>query len=193
MKVSGENTFWYQLTGQQQFKEANVKQEGSNGFFGLFGSKSITIDAGAGDDKISVQKLGPNQYEVNVNGQKFILSEEEMKNLTIKGGSGNDSIIIDDSVDIAINVDGGSGKDKIINHANGTKIDGGSGDDVIVSVGHFCEIMGGAGKDVILVDGILNDVYGDKKATNFWEQLFGGLNDEQDWISVEGFANSVHD
>ena len=30
MKVSGENTFMYQLTGQQNFEEASVKRDGGS-------------------------------------------------------------------------------------------------------------------------------------------------------------------
>src|SRR5262245_31881550 len=137
MRVDGQQQFFFGLFGndEQQFKEAKVTKENGNGF-GIFGfpfgtSDKLTIDAGSGDDKISVKKTGPDEYEVNVNGQKFTLSKEEMKNLTIKGGSGNDSIYIDPSVDVAINVDGGSGDDQIENHANGTHITGGSGNDII--------------------------------------------------------------
>lgn len=191
MKVSGENTFLYQLTGQQKFDEATVQREGGFGFFGLFGSKSITIDAGAGDDEISVSKLGHDQYEVDINGQKFVLSAEEMKNLTIKGGEGNDKIHIDESVDIALNIDGGAGDDVIVNHSNFSKIDGGEGNDVIVSLAHFVEIMGGEGSDVIYANGIGNEIYGDKKAETFWEMLFG-TTDEADLIDTDGYFNTVH-
>lgn len=193
MQVKGESTFWFDLTGKQQFEEASVKREGSGlGFLGIFGSKKLTIDAGAGDDVITVKKAGADKYEVDINGQKFILSAEEMKNLTLKGGEGNDTIIIDDSVDIAINVDGGAGDDTIVNYANGTKIDGGDGDDLIVSVAHFAEIMGGAGRDDIYVYGMGNEIYGDNKKNSFLDLLFG-THDEADNIHAEGFFNSVKD
>jgi Ca2+-binding RTX toxin-like protein len=193
MQVKGENTFLYDVFGRQNFQEAAVKRERQGGFFGLFGTQKLTIDAGAGDDVIQVKKAGPNQYEIDINGQKFILSEAEMKNLTLRGGAGNDTIIIDDSVDIAINVEGGAGDDTIVNFADGVRLEGGAGDDTIVSIANFVKVMGGAGRDNIHVHGHFNSVHGDDGRSDFWAFFFGGVRDEPDNLNVNGHFNSVHE
>jgi Ca2+-binding RTX toxin-like protein len=148
MKVDGESSpFGYGFfSNEQQHREATVTR-GEDPFsvfgFGRSGAK-LTIDAGAGDDDIRVSKKGPDEYLVTVNGQEFTLTKEEMKNLEIKGGAGNDRIIIDPSVDVAIQVDGGKGDDQILNFADRTRITGGSGSDFILNTGKDVEIDRGA-------------------------------------------------
>ena len=148
MKVDGQSSpFGYGFfSNEQQHREATVTR--GHDPFGLFGfgqsGQKLTIDAGAGDDDIRVSKKGPDEYLVVVNGQEFTLTKEEMKNLEIKGGAGNDRIIIDPSVDVAIQVDGGKGDDHILNFADRTRIDGGSGSDFILNTGKDVEIDRGA-------------------------------------------------
>ncbi len=107
----------------------------------------ITLDAGAGNDVIRVSKQAANCYSVSVNGQNHYFNQAEMAKLTIKGGSGNDRIQVDANVDIALRVQGGSGKDTIINHARGTRISGGSGNDTIHNTGANARLNGGSGQD----------------------------------------------
>ena len=189
MKVDGQSTLFYDIFGEQRFEEARVKREREGGWLGLFGKEKLTIDAGAGDDWITVKKTGDDEYTVSVNGQKFKLTKEELENLEIKGGSGDDIIQVDASVDVDIKVDGGSGRDIILNQADGTTIDGGSGDDLIVSTGDHCDIAGGSGRDKIKVRGDDNEVTGgDRDVWDFWSFFF---NREQDEVIVEGDGNDV--
>ena len=69
----------------------------------------ITLDAGAGNDRIQVSKGADGKYHVNVNGQDFAFTAEEFKRLKIKGGDGNDRITVAGNVDLPIKIDGGAG------------------------------------------------------------------------------------
>ena len=97
---------------------------------------SLTLDAGRGDDAINVNKARDGNYNVDVNGQTFKFTAEEMSRLTIKGGSGNDRINVGANVDVPVKVDGGSGHDSISNHANNATIKGGTGNDSIYNTGN---------------------------------------------------------
>lgn len=200
MKVDSQNQYFYDFLGQNNHREATVTRENKqfNSIFDFFGgNQKIVIDAGAGDDVINAKKLGPDRYEVTVNGQRFELSKAEMENLEIRGGSGNDRITIDASVDVKITADGGSGDDRITSHANnatllggsgndgissvgdGVTIDGGTGNDQIRSKGDWVDIRGGQGSDAIISEGAFNVIRGG--TGNFWEDLF---NYDDDKINV---------
>src|SRR5687767_9464088 len=92
---------------------------------------NITLDAGRGNDQINVNRGADGMYHVNVNGQDFAFTRDEMSRLTIKGGKGADQINVGPGVDVPIKVDGGKGSDTINNAANGTQINGGKGQDFI--------------------------------------------------------------
>lgn len=190
MKVDGQQSVWFDVFGQGKFEEASVKKKSDFDWSDIFngGAKEhLEIDAGAGDDLIKVSKTGDNEYTVSVNGQEFQLTREEMENLELNAGAGNDKIIIDESVDVAIKVNGGSGDDQIVNHASGIEIDGGKGDDQITSTGDLNDIRGGAGRDTIAVTGDGNHVTG---GGGFWD-FFTFLGLSQDHVSVSGEGNKV--
>jgi hypothetical protein len=110
---------------------------------------SIYVD---GDDKnntISVKQNDDGSIVVNVDGQEKTYTQEEAKNLVIRGGAGNDNISIDDSVDIGINIEGGEGNDRIIGGKGNDKISGGGGRDYIESGAGDDTVSGGLGDDVI--------------------------------------------
>ncbi|MCK6551794.1 hypothetical protein L6R52_38525 [Myxococcota bacterium] len=163
MRVDGQQSFLFEFLGWDETKEATVKRK-SEGFSieDLFSGKAperyTEIDTGRGDDTVFVEKTGPDEYTVTVNGEELTLTREEMKNLHLKTGSGNDRIIIDPSVDIPLNVDSGGGDDVIVNHASGVKIDAGFGDDHVVSTGDACEIVTGYGDDYVAIYGDGNRV-----------------------------------
>jgi Ca2+-binding RTX toxin-like protein len=102
------------------------------------------VDAGDGDDNIRVSS-DPNQkggVVVDVNGQKYHLSAEEARNLEIRGGKGNDMIIVDPDVKV------GNWFDRLTNR--GITLDGGDGDDILVGGSGNDTIRGGRGQDLIL-------------------------------------------
>jgi Ca2+-binding RTX toxin-like protein len=181
MQINGQSSLFYDFFGSQSTKEASISRSADG---------RITIDAGDGDDKISVKKAGPDQYVVNINGEEITLSAEEMKKLTIKGGKGDDMINIDASVDVGFRVDGGAGNDLILNRANGMELNGGRGDDTIVNLASNCTISGGSGNDTIVSHGEGNDLTGGKRKTkeDIFQLLFGQVDDAEeggdlfDWI-----------
>lgn len=112
---------------------------------------SLTIDAGDGDDDINVSRdpFGRGVI-VNVNGEKYYLTNEEAKNLKIKGGAGNDRITVDANVRTDLELHGGAGDDTIIGGSGNDKIFGGAGNDRLAGRGGDDEIYGGAGDDLML-------------------------------------------
>ncbi len=113
----------------------------------------ITLQAGAGNDNIRVAGLGDGRYGVSVNGHFFSFTQDEMAKLTIHAGDGDNSVMIDQSVDVPVSVKSGAGKDRVFNAGRGTMIDTGAGDDRIVNRGDQAKIHGGAGNDQIDQEG----------------------------------------
>lgn len=154
---------------------------------------------GCGDDDVSVRKVGCNRYEVTVNGETWYLTREQLENAKFDLGSGNDRMVIDDSVDVPLQVEGGDGDDTIINRADGIDIRGGDGDDTIISqgnrntirggrgndrilsVGHGNVIEGGCGWDQIGVLGHFNRVDGGRGVDSVWMHGFGNRREDFDW------------
>ena len=100
--------------------------------------KKLLIDAGAGDDVITVDP-------------QFI-SEFSMKGMHIAGGEGNDKIT------------GGSGADVIFDYYGASDIDGGDGDDAIIASGRskdgsqvYDSVLRGGKGDDYLEGGLGND------------------------------------
>lgn len=142
------------------------------------GSQTV-IDAGAGDDKISVtQNAKTGEVTVNVNGASKTFSAADSANLVIKAGDGNDTIKVGKGVTVKLQLEGGKDNDTITvdkdvtsnqtiygNEGNDT-ITGGGGNDTIEAGAGDDTVDGGAGRDYIngstgkdtLKGGIGNDV-----------------------------------
>jgi len=93
------------------------------------------LDAGGGDDKIDVAQRRDGGLSVTTNGETFQLTATESKNLTIRGGTGADTITLDTGVTIGVTIKGGDGKDIIF---------GGAGADIIndLEMIRLCTIVG---------------------------------------------------
>jgi len=106
---------------------------------------------GSGDDKISDFR-GNNGIFVGGDGNDDFFSGGILKNLTIKGGSGDDRIFYGGE---NATIFGGPGNDTIrcscgkVNAGGKKEIYGGPGDDVIVGAGKTIKINGGPGDDKI--------------------------------------------
>jgi hypothetical protein len=102
------------------------------------------------DDKITVEKVGDDLYTVRVNDEKvYYLSAEELANVTIDGGRGDDEIHVSSNVDVGLTILGGSGDDVIYGGSGDDHIDGGRGQDVIQGGDGADVLIGGAGADAI--------------------------------------------
>jgi Ca2+-binding RTX toxin-like protein len=107
------------------------------------------IDAGMGSDQVTVTSNDDGGVTVSVNGRTYNFTEEQAKNLEIRGGSGDDNIKIDRDVEDGITVRGESGNDTIQGGGGADRIFGGSGTDTIKG-GHGNDyIHGGSGNDTI--------------------------------------------
>lgn len=134
------------------------------------------IRGGAGDDTITVEKLTGSVLEGNAGdddiyvgtseGYSEIFADNSMKlhGSRISGGSGNDSIRVDQLSDTLVM--GGSGDDTIIVKnilsgvlSGGSIIDGGKGNDsIIIDNANKALVMGGEGDDSIRMGTIRNSI-----------------------------------
>src|SRR6185503_18639559 len=93
---------------------------------------SIVIDAGDGDDEISInQDATSGDVTVSVNGEDHKFTGSDRSRLTIRGGNGDDRIIADDGVKVDLTIEGGDGKDFLRGGSGNDRIRGGAGNDVI--------------------------------------------------------------
>jgi hypothetical protein len=124
-------------------KEARVTRETVPGDLPGSGPKSefVVIDAGAGDDQMSVTrdpKTG--DVVVNVNGEEHRFTGADAQRLKIRAGDGNDRIDIASNLAIDFVVEGGAGDDRITAGAGNDRVEGGAGNDTI---------SGGDGRDYV--------------------------------------------
>jgi Ca2+-binding RTX toxin-like protein len=118
------------------------------------GVKRTVIHGTRGDDNVHVSKapglLGQLKLiEVNINGKKQYVTEEQAKKLEIRTGRGKDTVVIDANVKPGIKVDGGSGNDVIVGGGGPDVLKGGKGNDVIFGRGGNDSIKGGRGNDFL--------------------------------------------
>ena len=124
------------------------------------GSK-VTIDAGAGDDKIfnggsnSSISAGAGNDTISNDGDNVTIDagggddsiDNYGDNVTIDAGDGNDKV--DNDYDSNVTINGGVGNDTIRNGGSDITIDAGAGNDYIRNTGSKVTIDAGAGKDKI--------------------------------------------
>ncbi len=151
------------INGQETTDEAKITQE--HGFFGQ--PTKTVIDAGKGDDLINIHTNPNGSVDVTINGEKHSFSAEEAKNLEVRGGSGDDTIVCTGEANKYhtmgglgsffgfdnnphLTIDGGKGDDIIMGSSGDDTIRGGSGDDIIFGGGGNDNIDGGRGNDIIM-------------------------------------------
>lgn len=112
----------------------------------------VTIDAGAGDDKISVSQNTKGDITVSVNGKTQTFSGKDKDNLIIKAGDGNDTVTVGKGVTVKLTIEGEGGNDEISVNKDvktGQTLDGGDGNDKITGGSGDDKIRGGDGNDTI--------------------------------------------
>jgi Ca2+-binding RTX toxin-like protein len=150
------------ICGKENTDEAKITQE--HGFFGQ--PTKTVIDAGSGDDMINVHTNENGSVDVNINGEVYSFSAQEAKNLEIRGGKGNDTIICTGQANLYhilggpggfgnhddnphFTIDGGKGDDFIMGSCGDDVIKGGKGNDFIMGCNGNDKIDGGRGNDFI--------------------------------------------
>jgi RTX calcium-binding nonapeptide repeat (4 copies) len=113
---------------------------------------------GEGNDSVHISKEGNDDYKVTINGHSENVSAEELQAMEFNLKSGDDTLEVDEDVDVVITANGGKGNDKLIGGKGNDKLDGGEdmdyvdgreGNDNLSGITEDGEIMiGGKGKDV---------------------------------------------
>lgn len=175
--------------GRENTGEAKITQE--HGFFGQ--PTKTVIDAGTGDDLINIHTNPNGSVDVTINGEKHSFSQAEAKNLEVRGGKGDDSIICTGEADKNsfyslggfgigrnsnpnLTIDGGKGNDFIMGSCGDDVIKGGRGNDFIMGCDGNDQIHGGRGNDFVHGGDGNDKVYGDKGRDN----VYGGQG--KDWV-----------
>lgn len=126
------------------------------------GGKTV-IDAGAGDDQISIsQDPKTGDVTVNVNGAERSFTGADRDNLVIKAGDGNDRISVGENVTVKLTLEGQNGDDTISvsdKVMTGQVIEGGDGKDLLIGGSGMDYINGSKGNDMILARGGNDVVY----------------------------------
>jgi outer membrane autotransporter protein len=142
---------------------ADVESLGGNDTLNLLGGTAANVDAGDGDD------------EININGA--------VVTGYVRGGAGNDTVVMD------------SRDSKVGDFQAGGGIDGGAGDDRIELLdGLAFHVWGGEGDDTILLDGgfVFNYIdAGDGDDTVYWDEGIANeirMGDGSDQLTLDSFA-----
>lgn len=108
------------------------------------------IDAGDGDDVVSVTRRSNGDINVAVNGENHRISAHDAANgITIQGGNGDDKVWVSEQVGVDLRVEGGAGNDRLQGGSGNDVIDGGTGNDVIDGQGGNDKLYGRDGNDSI--------------------------------------------
>ncbi|WP_177233538.1 M91 family zinc metallopeptidase [Stigmatella erecta] len=86
---------------------------------------------------------------VTSDGHSVRLTAEQAKNVTIRGGEGNDRIAVDADVKANLRIEGGNGNDTLVGGGGKNTLVGGAGDDYIQGGAGNDRIEGGSGRDML--------------------------------------------
>ncbi|MBR2774032.1 MAG: calcium-binding protein, partial [Selenomonadaceae bacterium] len=201
-----------------------------NDIFTNTGGNSVILIGGSGNDNLAnnINSVATNSSATNgfekskkisasketSNGATLASSDGKFysvkftggKNISISGGSGNDSIYNDGGADATIY--GGTGNDKITNYGYGAEIYGGDGNDDITNTvqssasgndtlfisGYKSQIHGGAGNDKITNAANAVMIFGEDDSdtiTNSGEKVFINSGTGDDYIQSEGNSSAI--
>jgi Ca2+-binding RTX toxin-like protein len=125
-------------------------------------------------DRITIHETQDGRVMVDNSGdlQRF----EDVVEVVIDGGDGNDEIIIADTFTRKATIRGGAGRDNLVSYSDGDiYFDGGADDDTLVQFGDAGvvfrggtgddELIGGSGMDTLFGDAGNDRIYGDEAGT----------------------------
>lgn len=146
----------------RRFQEADVNGDGvvddillssvpriGNGEFTIIrvGGR-VVIDTGDGNDHVTVENIDGG-IKITVNGVETILTDAEASNVTIRVGSGSDTIEVATDIDVSFTLEGQSGMDRLEGGAGNDTVRGGADRDYIDGYSGDDDLDGGDGNDVI--------------------------------------------
>jgi Ca2+-binding RTX toxin-like protein len=122
------------------------------GIIGGLQAPSQTVHGTSGDDNVHISRASGlagalGFYEVNINGQRQLMTEEQLEDTKFDLGSGDDHLTVASNVDARITADGGAGDDTLIGGKGNDHFDGGSGDDHLSGGDGRDFLNGGSGND----------------------------------------------
>ena len=154
--TSGDDT----IAVSNEYDATSVYVNGSQQAFPDGTVTSIVVNAGDGDDSVSVYSLPPFDYElpsVSVSGGEGndTLTLDGDERTTLDGGDGNDMLSAQGTYGTSATLLGGAGDDEIIvGDLVTVNADGGAGDDYVnLQYGGFGDtVVGGVGTDTLSID-----------------------------------------
>ncbi|MBA4189548.1 MAG: hypothetical protein C0467_16305 [Planctomycetaceae bacterium] len=110
----------------------------------------LTITGDAGNDRIRVTPEGDTLRVLDGTQELGVFSSAAVTSITIDGGDGNDSIIVNELVGQTLTINGGDGNDKLVAASGGASLNGGPGDDTLFGGLGATAFDGGPGADSLL-------------------------------------------
>ncbi|MBX7221433.1 MAG: hypothetical protein K1Y36_15895 [Blastocatellia bacterium] len=127
----------------------------------------ITVKCKSGADRVYLRTL-PNGYlDLNVNGSHLTFTQAEAFGMEIRGGDGNDEIMVDSNVRLGLKLKGNDGNDYLQGGSGNDEIEGGDGADTINGGGGSDVIEGNDGNDRINGGGGRDDVRGNSGSDTY--------------------------
>ncbi len=120
-------------------------------------STNVTSNLSDADDTVIIRKAGDDEYAVTINGDTEVVSAEVLKKMKFDLQGGNDVLVVDENVDVAITADGGDGNDYMVGGRGADVFSGGRGNDYLNGRSGKDAVMGGDGNDT-LIDLLGNDI-----------------------------------
>lgn len=117
----------------------------------------------SGDDVVHISMVRNGdikQYFVEINGELYTVSKEQLESTVFDLGGGDDKLIVDPNVDANITARGGNGDDLMIGGGGDDRFDGGSGDDRLIGRDGNDTLKGGSGDDYLRGDRGRDDLDG---------------------------------
>jgi RHS repeat-associated protein len=119
------------------------------------GQRVLVIGGSVGDDKIKVQPKGPDSLKVKLNEKDFDVKLREtfgppIDRIVVYGQAGDDDIEVAGSIDLAAELYGDSGNDRLKGGGGINLLEGGEGDDVLQGGSGRGLLIGGFGHDLLL-------------------------------------------
>jgi hypothetical protein len=113
-------------------------------------SGRTVVDLGKGDNQAYISQGRNGGLTISSDGHTVNLTARQAKNVVIRGGEGNDRIIVmDPKVKANLRLEGGNGNDILIGGAGRNTLVGGNGDDYLQGGARADTFEGGAGRDVM--------------------------------------------
>lgn len=125
---------------------------------------TVVVNTGTGDERTEVKTDHDGNIIVTVDGKEYKYPPGTP--ITVRGGDGDDDVLIDPSVTSNVTVLGGEGKDSVADNGGpgtepstgGRTLIGGDGDDRLVVNGEGRNVSGGSGDDEVVALGDNNNV-----------------------------------